>query len=270
MEEVKGYIYRHWIVNDNGVEKSYIGQTINNVNERWKNGRGYKNSTKFARAINKYGWNSFNHEIIGVVESTSKEQLILDLNEWETYYISKYDSFHNGYNSTTGGDSGMTMSEESNYKKSITKIGKLNPMYGKTHTEEARQRISDSSKGRKLDEETRQKISDSRKGIKFSDEHLANLSTSHIGNTHSEETKKKMSNSRKGNKHWRATKVVCLETGDVFNTVKEAQDFCGSQKVCECCKGKRNSAGTHPQTGVRLHWMYYEDYLKTIEKDDVK
>lgn len=35
----KGYIYRHWIVNDKGQEKSYIGQTAkNNPRERWRHG----------------------------------------------------------------------------------------------------------------------------------------------------------------------------------------------------------------------------------------
>lgn len=24
----KGYIYRHWVINDKGEEKSYIGQTV--------------------------------------------------------------------------------------------------------------------------------------------------------------------------------------------------------------------------------------------------
>ena len=81
----KGYIYRHWIILEDGVEKSYIGQTIRKPSKRWKNGNGYTgydSDTHFARAINKYGWDKFNHEIIGIVESETKEQVTLDLNEW--------------------------------------------------------------------------------------------------------------------------------------------------------------------------------------------
>ena len=104
---VKGYIYRHWIVNDKQMEKSYIGLTIQKKPQsRWgKNGRNYMkhNKAKFARAIKKYGWDNFKHEVIGIVEAETKEELIKDLKEWEVYYIEKYDSYYNGYNSTKGG-----------------------------------------------------------------------------------------------------------------------------------------------------------------------
>ena len=105
-----GYIYRHWIINDKGQEKSYIGQTIQEPMARWgKDGKGYaprkgKEPTKFYRAISKYGWNSFHHEIIETVECDMVEELIAILNSLEKQYIEKYDSFKNGYNSTTGGD----------------------------------------------------------------------------------------------------------------------------------------------------------------------
>lgn len=139
---VQGYIYRHWIINDEGVEKSYIGQTTEEPRLRWrKDGQGYTRQgqdTKFSNAINKYGWENFSHEIIGVVESDTKEQLIRDLDEWEKYYISKYDSFHNGYNTTTGGGNGIP-SEESKRKNREKHIGKK-------HTEETRRKMSNSKK----------------------------------------------------------------------------------------------------------------------------
>ncbi len=95
----KGYIYRHW-----HSEKSYIGQTyMETPEQRWQNGRGYS-SAKFARAIKKYGWDNFGHETLLVIECETKEELVFWLNQWETYYIEKFDSFNNGYNATTGGD----------------------------------------------------------------------------------------------------------------------------------------------------------------------
>lgn len=95
----KGYIYRHW-----HLEKSYIGQTyMETPEQRWQNGRGYS-SAKFARAIKKYGWDNFGHETLLVIECETKEELVFWLNQWETYYIEKFDSFNNGYNATTGGD----------------------------------------------------------------------------------------------------------------------------------------------------------------------
>ena len=49
-------IYAH-INKING--KIYIGQTCRkNVNQRWRNGRGYINNVAFYRAIQKYGWDN--------------------------------------------------------------------------------------------------------------------------------------------------------------------------------------------------------------------
>ena len=97
----KGYIYRHWLG-----DKSYIGQTyVETPQQRWgKDGKGYYNQTKFGRAIKKYGWHNFGHEVLLAFECETKEELVFWLNQWEAYYIEKYDSFNNGYNSTTGGD----------------------------------------------------------------------------------------------------------------------------------------------------------------------
>ena len=58
----KGYIYRHWIINDKGIEKSYIGKTTKEkVGDRWGKGGSqyltYKNA--FNNAIRKYGWITF-------------------------------------------------------------------------------------------------------------------------------------------------------------------------------------------------------------------
>ena len=30
--------------------------------------------------------------------------------------------------------------------------------------------------------------------------------------------------------------------------------------IGRCCKGKRKTAGKHPETGEKLTWMFYEDY----------
>lgn len=117
----KGYIYRHWLEN-----KSYIGQTyVETPQQRWgKDGKGYYNQTKFGRAIKKYGWHNFGHEVLLAFECETKEELVFWLNQWEAYYIEKYDSFNNGYNSTTGGDNyevceetKQKMSEKQNWRK---------------------------------------------------------------------------------------------------------------------------------------------------------
>ena len=67
-------------------------------------------------------------------------------------------------------------------------------------------------------------------------------------------------------KHYK--KVVCLTTGKVFNTIVDAHNFYGSNKsgIIRCCKGKSHYAGTLDD-GTKLHWMYYDDYLKTLETE---
>ena len=48
--------------------------------------------------MNKYGSDKFYYEVL---EDNVPYEL---LDEREVYYIEKFDSFHNGYNSTPGGD----------------------------------------------------------------------------------------------------------------------------------------------------------------------
>ena len=96
------YIYKH-TNKKNG--KVYIGQTCQKLNNRWQNGKGYSNCRLFNNAIQKYGWDGFDHEIL---ESDIKT--IEEANEKEAYYIKKYNSYinyknSNGYNMTPGGGS---------------------------------------------------------------------------------------------------------------------------------------------------------------------
>lgn len=85
-------IYKHTNL-ENG--KIYIGQTEQEVEQRWQKGRGYKKSTRFFNAILEYGWKHFSHEIIedGIKE---KEKAL----EREQYWIHYYDSANpeKGYN----------------------------------------------------------------------------------------------------------------------------------------------------------------------------
>ena len=80
--------------------KVYIGQTIQDPQERWKNGKGYGNCTRFNRAIQKYGWENFEHIILEQFEGTQEYA-----NERENYYIELYDSRdpEKGYNINAGG-----------------------------------------------------------------------------------------------------------------------------------------------------------------------
>jgi len=59
-------------------------------------------------------------------------------------------------------------------------------------------------------------------------------------------------------------KVVCLTTGEIFNSLKEASkkyNMYSGSSISQCCKGKLKSTGKFPD-GTKLTWMYYDEYIK--------
>lgn len=93
----KYFLYKHTNLINN---KVYIGITKQKPNRRWHNGAGYKNNKYFYNAIQKYGWENFKHEIL--FENLNFEEA----NKKEVELIKKYDSTNRekGYNIHTGGD----------------------------------------------------------------------------------------------------------------------------------------------------------------------
>jgi len=93
-----GMIYKAVNIENGNV---YIGQTRQSLKKRKKDhinasksGRGYF----FHRELQKYGEKKF---LWSVVEDNIPIDL---LNEKEIFYINQFDSYHNGYNSTEGGE----------------------------------------------------------------------------------------------------------------------------------------------------------------------
>lgn len=110
--------------------KMYVGQTIrgDNPNRRWQNGYGYITQKYFYRAIQKYSWDSFEHEIIASnltkFEADNFEKILIK--ELKTY------DKQFGYNITLGGkgNSGYHLSDEAKQKISVAnKKHYLNPEY---------------------------------------------------------------------------------------------------------------------------------------------
>lgn len=81
----------------------YIGQSIHldtRYNEHRRNCLNKKHINyycDFYKALREFGFDNFNYEIIEYCDENR-------LNEREVYWIAKYDSYHNGYNMTPGGD----------------------------------------------------------------------------------------------------------------------------------------------------------------------
>ena len=86
--------------------KVYIGITTRSLKERFNQHKysRYSMDTKFSRALKKYGVENFEIQLIEDEIISLKE-----LYEKEKYYINKYNSYNNGYNSTLGGDGCKTV-----------------------------------------------------------------------------------------------------------------------------------------------------------------
>ena len=130
--------------------KKYIGKTIDEerrITQHLYNIKySYKGKSKFYSAIRKYGIENF---IYGIIEECDETQLI----EKEIHYINLYDTFNNGLNTATGGESGGNLhSEETKEKMSLSRKGK-------TQSKEsiANRVASRKSKGKKWSEESREK-----------------------------------------------------------------------------------------------------------------
>lgn len=80
----------------------------------------------------------------------------------------------------------------------------------------------------------------------------------------SDETRRKLSESSSGANNHAARKVVCIETGEIFDTIKDAESKYNIPKgvIGHCCRGERIWSNGY-------HWAYYEDYI-SYSKNDLK
>ena len=210
--------------------KVYIGITSQKPEQRWgSQGCNYKSSPHFYSAIQKYGWDNFEHNIL--FTDLTKEQACLK----EQELIKEYNSMNRefGYNSTSGGDI-FTMNEETKQKISQVMMGNQNNL-GHPCSEEKKKKISNAQKDREFTEEHKQKLSEAAK------------------NRHvpcSEEKKQIL----KEKSHKKP--VYCEELDKIFESVQE----CGRQlgipatNISKLCNGRG-------KTLKGYHLRYYNDTI---------
>lgn len=151
-----GFIYKY----ENKINhKVYIGQTTDLVNR--KSSHRYKAAfvkSKFYNAVRKYGWENFDFDILAQVEEDTTEKVTEVLDSLEEKFITDYDSFNNGYNSTAGGHCyrGKEVSEE--FREYCR---------NRTYSEETRRKMSIAAKNKIVSEETRKKLSENAKRQNF-------------------------------------------------------------------------------------------------------
>lgn len=281
-----GYIYKTTnLING----KKYIGKHISEIFEP----DSYLGSgILLSKALKKYGKENFKCELLETC--SSKEEL----DRKEKYWISYYDCVEDidYYNLAKGGDGGIGRGFGSYWededkktialikqKESLNKFfkenkdirsGKNNPMYGKHHTKETKDRISTKLKSsEKLKNSTRfkyhshskqskEKIGKALRGrIWITDGNICKLVPNDtilpegwkLGRKLSEETKNRLFKKEEYNKiiktQGKKKKVRCIELDIVFNSIKEAVNFCGNTHVADCCYGRRNTAAGY-------HWEF--------------
>lgn len=200
MEEERKYcVYKH--TSPSG--KVYIGITRQTLKRRWRDGEGYKPCTYFYRAIKKYGWENFKHEIL--YDGLTQDEAC----KMEIELIEKYEANNktNGYNCYVGGD-----------------VGPL----GYSASEETRKKLSKARKGKTFSEEHKRKISESRKGIYVGEKAPA------YGTTHTKETRMKTSKPVvcvETGMFYYGTREAERQTGISHNGISQACKENGAQKT---------------------------------------
>lgn len=255
MSEKRYVVYKH--IAPNG--KVYIGITSKKPQRRWGGGCGYANNDHFYRAILKYGWINFQHEIL--FENLTKEDA--EQKEIELIAFYKSDQKEFGYNIQHGGSSNGKHSEEAKRKISEANKGRLPWNYGKHHSEKTKEKISESHKGMHLSEETKRKIALVNTGKKQSQKTIKKRVAKLMGHECSPETRAKISQAQKGKvvvvtqetkdkiSKTLSIPVVCVETGVVYYGISDASRQTGLQtsSITRCCKGQLKQTGGY-------HWKY--------------
>lgn len=214
--------------------KVYIGITCMKPETRWANGKGYR-TQMFYRAIQKYGWQNFEHQIL--FNGLSKDEA--ERKEVELISLYQSNDGEHGYNVDNGGCSCGSHSEATRKKLSVNMIGdKRNK--GRVHTEEARINMSKAHKGKRLDESAKRKISEFNKGKKHKLESIERM----------REVKRKLS----------SYPVYCVELDKVFNSVPEAVEYINEiggtvirQGIQKVVNGIMNTSGKLSD-GTKIHW----------------
>lgn len=214
-------------------DKRYIGITGQDVRRRWRpDGSGYKSNPLFWNAIQKYGWDNFEHIIIKT--GLSKDEACRMEKELIAFYQSN-DLVH-GYNIADGGQYNImpeaTRQRLSRERKG-TGLGKDNPNYG-NHKLAG---INNPNFGKRHSAEVRKKMSENRKGKGlhvFSEEHKRKISEHHDGGTDKK-------------------RVLCVETGIIYESINDAARAVEINKklISNCCRKI-----PHYNTAKGFHWQF--------------
>ncbi len=220
--------------------KKYVGQTKQTLNRRWL---GHVHSSEKARsaihkAICSYGKDNF------LIYEIDRGETQESLDRKEHLWIDTLNTMTpHGYNLKTGGLEGSVYTEESRKKMSEARKGKYagenHPMYGKPGY----------TRGKKLSADMRRRMSEGCKKSKLHNKFKPGKDNPNYGKILTDEQKQVIAD---GARKWRdnntpswAKKVVNVDTGMVFDSIKEAGKHHGisTQHIGCVCSGRRKTTG---------------------------
>lgn len=234
--EKEGREMRKWKVYKHTCPKGrvYIGITSDSTQRRWKGGHGYSNNIHFFRAIKKYGWGAFKHEVL--FKSLTKEEALKKEIELISFYNST--DFKKGYNKSPGGD----------IPSELTCLKISRSLTGRKLSKEHIEKMSKSLKGVPLSDKTKKIISEGHKNNPKVINNILKLNAERKGVPKSKNHKDKISKSQPAR-----ARVINLTTGKVFTSMTDAALFYKVQRVNigKVCRGEREMAGG-------FKWAYAE------------
>jgi group I intron endonuclease len=191
--------------------------------------------SKLYAALRKHGITAFSFEIVHWCDSREVA------NELEHFLIEETNTQIYGYNIREGGDS-WSHPEESRIKIGLRSLGR-------EVTPETRAKISAGLTGYKrppLTEETKQKLSIACSGFRHTPEAIEKIRAAGIGRKYSNRKARSEESYTKAAKSISATRtkntknVLCVETGEVFQSTRLAARACGVSEglVSLHCNGK--------------------------------
>lgn len=227
--------------------KRYYGITKQKVEERWKNGMGYKGQFFFNEIV-AYGWNNFEHIVL--FDSLTKEEAEL----MEQMYIALYDTTNEekGYNISFGGKSVFTSEYNPNAKQIYcVELDK----YFDTITEASEYvGCTRSSLGKCLNE----KYSNNKTAGGYHWLYAEDVNQENINRVMSQEYNK---NSKDFSNNGR--KIYCVELDMYFDSQIEATNFigCKSGNLYDVLNG-------NTKTACGYHWIYadIEDFEEKVNE----
>ena len=244
-------VYKHTAPNG----KVYIGITKRKPEDRWKNGHGYKNNILFYRAINKYGWENIDHEVL--LEGLTKEEAFAAERELIARHRSSDNRF--GYNITDGGANDWwfgkkrPLSPKERADLSERWLGMKNPKARSVicldtlQVYETVNDAKDATGATKVSECCARMHKHRTSGgyhwayydERNTDDYYRELLASYIDEEQAPRQPMSSDSKRKLIERC-AIPIECVETGEVFASIADASAATGANKpnICNCCKGK--------------------------------